>query len=442
MRDPDDLRFASGSGSGSGSHRLTDRYHPQNQFTGRSDPQLNLEDSPPTRTKRFDSNPSHPPTTRTTHLFLFTLSIFRTPRRAMYTVLGIILFLLILSTLVDSHDAASIGVGVGAGVMSRARGGSVGGNDRVGVGRPGRVGYGGYRVRWKMDQDSVRSLDDDDEDNVGVGVEGEEQEEEEEARDRTILEDHHRAPTRPRHPAQAQREKIHPVWLDKGRTDLYRDLTRGPIAGSDKDVDGGASGGVVDRKDEQERYRHRSQGGRPRDGERGAGADQKVSQANSEGDGHGDAPEARDEGGNENDKDEIFEWRSDTGLRVLTEQDLYDNDADDDDTGIPPIDDEIDLEAEQDEDDDHAFFEEETEDDRQARIQAWREKNRRENRMPLDTLVGGYLDQDERDGVEPAWLEGLEEEMRDDGDCKFSSPVEGESEVLAIQTQAPTGQTS
>lgn len=139
---------------------------------------------------------------------------------------------------------------------------------------------------------------------------------------------------------------------------------------------------------------------------------------------------------------EDFQWGDETGLRVLTEEDLYDDD--DPNVNVDDSGSDIDLDAdfESDGEADEVFFdesefelgseaddeEEESEEARQARIQVWRDQNRLANRVPLRDLPfdSDSMNDEKEDEQQPAWMEGLEEEMKDDGECRFESPVEGE----------------
>lgn len=127
----------------------------------------------------------------------------------------------------------------------------------------------------------------------------------------------------------------------------------------------------------------------------------------------------------------VFHWGAETGLRVLTEEDLYASPRENEV--------EVDEEADLDPEGDGAFFdpEEESEEARQARIQVWRDQNRKENRMPWGayTPVGedvslGQEEDDAEEEEEPDWWKELEEEMNDDGECRFESPVEAYQRAL------------
>lgn len=139
---------------------------------------------------------------------------------------------------------------------------------------------------------------------------------------------------------------------------------------------------------------------------------------------------------------EDFQWGDETGLRVLTEEDLYDDD--DSNVNVDDSGSDVDLDAdfESDGEADEVFFdesefelgseaddeEEESEEARQARIQVWRDQNRLANRVPLRDLPfdNDSMNDEKEDEEQPAWMEGLKGEMKDDGECRFESPVQGE----------------
>lgn len=287
--------------------------------------------------------------------------------------------------------------------------------------------------------------------------------------------------------ADGDRDRIHPVWLDKGQgdgKDFHRAST-GVIAGFERESserardqerdwerDGGEAGRVaadeavledehvderanadvdvrLERDDHDDREEEDDVQEEPesqegvsdtteeysdelsRDPEAGQGTDLAID--------YDDSDDYIDE------YDEYFEdfqWGDETGLRVLTEEDLYDDD--DPNVSVDDSGSDIDLDAdfESDGEADEVFFdesefelgseaddeEEESEEARQARIQGWRDQNRLANRVPLRDLPfdSDLVNDEKEDEQQPAWMEGLEEEMKDDGECRFESPVEGE----------------